>query len=121
MSETVVLIFAKYPEPGDVKTRMVPPLSPNEAAVLHRASLLAVCERVRDLMEHEAIVVGTPDERLDELREDPVLSALEAVREGRIVVVPTRLITSTSHYAAVAAERLVAALYPDETRETRKP
>lgn len=32
-----LLIFAKAPIPGQVKTRLVPPLSANEAAELHRA------------------------------------------------------------------------------------
>lgn len=62
-----MLIFAKYPEPGAVKTRMVPPLSPDEAAALHRASLLTICERVHWLNQYEIIVVGTPDERVIDL------------------------------------------------------
>lgn len=33
---TPILVFAKAPEPGKVKTRLCPPLSPEEAAALHR-------------------------------------------------------------------------------------
>ena len=36
----VVIVFAKAPRPGEVKTRMCPPLSPGEAAELY-ASMLA--------------------------------------------------------------------------------
>lgn len=46
---------------------MVPPLTPDEAAALHRASLLAVCERAFDSTQHKTIVVGTPDERVNDL------------------------------------------------------
>jgi len=35
-----LLIFAKYPKPGRVKTRLSPPLSPEEAAELYRCMLL---------------------------------------------------------------------------------
>lgn len=35
-----VVVFAKSPRAGRVKTRLVPPLSPHEAAELHRACLL---------------------------------------------------------------------------------
>ncbi len=38
----VLLVFAKEPEPGRVKTRMVPPLSPQQASDLHREMLLDV-------------------------------------------------------------------------------
>ena len=63
-----VLIFAKLPDAGRVKTRLVPPLSHDEAAVLHKASLLAVCENVghlrRAMPRIEPIWVVTPDERI---------------------------------------------------------
>ncbi len=44
-----VLIFAKYPTAGTVNTRMVPPLTSEQAAQLHYASLLTVCENVAAL------------------------------------------------------------------------
>lgn len=63
-----MLIFAKFPEAGRVKTRLVPPLSHDEAAALHEASLLAVCENVGHLRwampRIEPIWVVTPDERI---------------------------------------------------------
>jgi rSAM/selenodomain-associated transferase 1 len=39
----VLLVLAKEPEPGRVKTRMVPPLSPQQASDLH-------CEMLRDVL-----------------------------------------------------------------------
>lgn len=43
----LVLVFAKPPVPGSVKTRLVPPLTPEEAAELHLAALRDVVDRVR--------------------------------------------------------------------------
>ena len=67
MSRITALIFAKYPEPGAVNTRMVPPLTPAEAAALHGASLVAVCERIAGVGSVDARLVVTPDERADVL------------------------------------------------------
>lgn len=46
---------------------MVPPLTPTEAAELHTASLLAVCERVGSLENLDTKLVVTPDERVSDL------------------------------------------------------
>lgn len=42
-----VLIFARYPEPGSVKTRLIPALTPRVAARLHRRMTEHVLETVR--------------------------------------------------------------------------
>jgi len=62
VSDIAVLIFAKYPEPGAVKTRMVPPLTFEQAATLHRLSLRTVCEIVMDTARLDATLVVTPDD-----------------------------------------------------------
>ncbi|MCH7993061.1 MAG: TIGR04282 family arsenosugar biosynthesis glycosyltransferase [Planctomycetes bacterium] len=62
MTDINVLIFAKYPEPGAVKTRMVPPLTFEQAATLHRLSLQTVCEIVIDTAGLDATLVVTPDD-----------------------------------------------------------
>lgn len=62
MTDITVLIFAKYPEPGAVKTRMVPPLTMEQAATLHRLSLQTVCEIVLDRARLDARLVVTPDD-----------------------------------------------------------
>jgi iron complex transport system substrate-binding protein len=73
-------------------------------------------EAVIHWQPHVLVLEGEPsarEERLRTLRADPLLSGLEAVRREKIIVLPTRLITSTSHYAAAAAERLLELLYPE--------
>lgn len=79
MDSTRVVIFARYPEAGAVKSRMSPPLSGVEAAELHRASLRAVCELVGRAFRGRigpagggatrgrAAVLVTPDERVGDL------------------------------------------------------
>ena len=39
-SNKALILFAKYPRPGSVKTRLTPPLTPDEAAALYRCMLL---------------------------------------------------------------------------------
>lgn len=56
------LIFTKYPQPGAVKTRMVPPLTPREAADLHLASLRAVWDQVKRWARVLPKLIVTPDE-----------------------------------------------------------
>lgn len=68
MDEVAVLLFAKFPEPGKVNTRMCPPLSPKEAAALHRASLSCVCASVLQSSSYALTLVVTPDDRLEELK-----------------------------------------------------
>ncbi|MDB5035178.1 MAG: hypothetical protein JWQ98_2419 [Chlorobi bacterium] len=46
---TRLLIFAKYPRAGDVKTRLAPPLAPEEAARLYGAFLLDAIDAYRAL------------------------------------------------------------------------
>ena len=43
-----MVIFAKAPIPGQVKTRLCPPLTPDEAASLHGSFVLDALERSRD-------------------------------------------------------------------------
>jgi rSAM/selenodomain-associated transferase 1 len=44
---TAVVIFAKAPIPGHVKTRLCPPLTPDEAATLHGSFVLDTLERTK--------------------------------------------------------------------------
>lgn len=64
MNNVYTLIFAKYPLPGLVKTRMVPPLTDDQAAKLHRLCLQSVCERVSANKNTKPILVYTPDNQL---------------------------------------------------------
>lgn len=47
-AEAALIIFAKAPLPGQVKTRLCPPLTPDEAATLHGTFVLDVLERSGD-------------------------------------------------------------------------
>lgn len=44
---TAFVIFAKAPAPGQVKTRLCPPLTPDEAATLHGSFVLDTLERTK--------------------------------------------------------------------------
>ncbi|WP_455245649.1 TIGR04282 family arsenosugar biosynthesis glycosyltransferase [Petrachloros mirabilis] len=45
--ESALVIFAKAPTPGQVKTRLCPPLTPDEAATLHGSFVLDTLERTK--------------------------------------------------------------------------
>ena len=51
MSRPALLVFAKLPEPGRVKTRLCPPLAPRQAAALYDAFL-------RDALDRYAALAG---------------------------------------------------------------
>ncbi|HKR79746.1 MAG TPA: hypothetical protein VJR69_08575, partial [Nitrospira sp.] len=42
-----LVVFAKAPIPGQVKTRLCPPLTPDEAATIHGSFVLDALERTR--------------------------------------------------------------------------
>ena len=44
---TALVIFAKAPIPGQVKTRLCPPLTPDEAATLHGSFVIDMLERTK--------------------------------------------------------------------------
>lgn len=46
-ADCAVVIFAKAPIPGQVKTRLCPPLTPDEAATLHGSFVLDTLERTK--------------------------------------------------------------------------
>ena len=58
---TALIIFAKAPIPGEVKTRLCPPLDHDEAASLHGTLVLDAVERAKGLSGVSLYVAGTPD------------------------------------------------------------
>jgi rSAM/selenodomain-associated transferase 1 len=60
MPPVAVFIMAKAPRPGEVKTRLCPPLSPAEAAALYRCFLLDKIAQVRALRGVRAAIAYTP-------------------------------------------------------------
>ncbi len=47
----VIIVFAKAPVPGRVKTRLIPPFSPRQAAALHTAFVLDTIESLESLTQ----------------------------------------------------------------------
>src|SRR5881397_2351155 len=58
---TALIIFAKAPIPGEVKTRLFPLLDPDEAASLHGTLVLDAVERAKGLPGASLYVAGAPD------------------------------------------------------------
>ncbi|MFM7840912.1 MAG: TIGR04282 family arsenosugar biosynthesis glycosyltransferase, partial [Nitrospira sp.] len=59
-ADTVLFIFAKAPVPGQVKTRLCPPLTPDEAASLHGSIVLDMLERSRGAANIDRVVACAP-------------------------------------------------------------
>ena len=56
-----VIVFARAPRPGAVKTRLVPPLAPEEAAALHARLVKRTLETARAASYRRIELHGTPD------------------------------------------------------------
>jgi len=60
----------------------------------------------------DVVLVGVWPGVVDSLRGDPLLSRLRAVREGRVVEMPTELLVTVSQHAAEACRALASRLHP---------
>lgn len=60
--KTCVIVFAKNPVPNQVKTRLVPTLSPEQAATLYTAFLTDWCDTLAKLPDVGLIIAYTPAE-----------------------------------------------------------
>ena len=60
--------FAKNPVPNQVKTRLVPPLSPEQAATLYTVFLTDWCETLAKLSDVDLIIAYTPLKAESDLR-----------------------------------------------------
>jgi hypothetical protein len=56
-TDSALIIFAKAPIPGQVKTRLCPPLTPDEAASLHGSFVLDALERSQEAGRHGSVTV----------------------------------------------------------------
>src|SRR2546422_1752357 len=63
VARVAVAIMAKAPKPGEVKTRLCPPLSPEEAADLYDCFLRDKVAQVRTLGGAAGVIAFTPDDR----------------------------------------------------------
>ena len=59
-ASAALIVFAKAPVSGQVKTRLSPPLTPDEAASLHGSLVLDLLERCQSLKECDRILAGAP-------------------------------------------------------------
>ena len=55
-----VIVFAKNPVPNQVKTRLIPTLSPEQAAILYTAFLTDWCETLAKLSGVDLVIAYTP-------------------------------------------------------------
>ena len=61
--QAALIIFAKAPIPGRVKTRLCPPLAPDEAATLHGTMVLDTLERSRNLLGFDRFLACAPSQQ----------------------------------------------------------
>ena len=66
--DSVVVVMAKRPVPGNTKTRLCPPLTPPEAAELYEALLRDTMELVSGLRGVDMAVAVSPRSAVDEMR-----------------------------------------------------
>jgi len=59
-ASAALIMFAKAPVAGHVKTRLSPPLTPDEAASLHGSLVLDLLERCQSLKGCDKILAGAP-------------------------------------------------------------
>ena len=57
---TCIIVFAKNPMPNQVKTRLIPTFSPEQAASLYRAFLVDWCETLAELPNVVLVIAYTP-------------------------------------------------------------
>ena len=62
MLSNVLVIFAKWPVSGQVKTRLCPPLQPDQAAELARCFLVDTVERACSLKDVQVWLAFTPED-----------------------------------------------------------
>jgi rSAM/selenodomain-associated transferase 1 len=68
VSRRVLALFAKAPVPGSVKTRLVPPLSPRQAASLYEAMLLDILDQHVGTCDASCALWYTPPDSVDWFR-----------------------------------------------------
>lgn len=57
---TCLIVFAKNPVPNQVKTRLLPEISPEQAASLYRAFLTDWCEMLTNISNVDVVIAYTP-------------------------------------------------------------
>ncbi len=103
--KTCVIIFAKYPSANQVKTRLIPHLSPEQAAALYSAFLVDSCQAVTHLSGVTRVIAYTPPE---------TRAAFRALIAGDAIFIPqvgmelgNRLISATRWASETGYERIL--------------
>jgi iron complex transport system substrate-binding protein len=65
------------------------------------------------LADPDVVMIGSGWKTEEALRGHPLLSQMRAVRDGRVVELPTELLVTLSHHAAEACWRLAHLLHPE--------
>ena len=63
-----LIVFAKNPIPNQVKTRLIPTLSPEQAATLYTAFLMDWCQTLAELPDVDIVIAYTPPEAQSDLQ-----------------------------------------------------
>ncbi len=63
-----IIVFVKNPVPGQVKTRLIPHLSPEQAASLYQAFLIDWCNALSGIPTARRVIAYTPPESLSALK-----------------------------------------------------
>ena len=107
-SDGVVVVFAKAPRPGLVKTRMTPPLSPEQAATLYShvlADVLEATSSFADSLGLEAVMTVHPAEACPELAAMAPCNFRVIVQQG--LGLSERMTWAVAEAAAGGAERIL--------------
>ncbi|MFQ5915884.1 MAG: TIGR04282 family arsenosugar biosynthesis glycosyltransferase [Nitrospinota bacterium] len=83
MTECILVVTAKAPRPGEVKTRLIPWLSPESAAELHRCCLLDTLEKASRLTGIGLALAYAPADAEGEFRDLWPGDFLRFPQEGR--------------------------------------
>ena len=92
--DTCVIAFVKNPIPGQVKTRLIPYLSPEQSASLYEAFLVDWCNTLSTISTVDRVIAYTPSESLSTLQaligDDPVYITQQGASLGERLIAAAR-------------------------------
>lgn len=92
-----MIVFAKNPIPNAVKTRLIPPLSPEQAATLYTAFLTDWCEALAELRDVDLVIAYTPADAQPDLQ---ALISDDAIYIPQVGIDLGERLTSATQWAA---------------------
>ena len=92
--DACIIVFAKSPVPGQVKTRLIPHLSPEQAASLYQAFLVDWCNTLSTISAARCVIAYTPPKGLNVLQtligEGPVYIPQQGATLGERLIAAAR-------------------------------